>query len=122
MNRAEFASEFGGILRLLREHSFLAYSPTGQREYEQKIKSCSELFAYLVYKKTGVPVRVPSGLVPIEGVREPTFAAARALALRAGKRARAAAKKSAGLAKESMEECAVLWERAVAKLSEPDAD
>lgn len=121
MNRAEFAAEFGGILRLLREHAFLAYSPSGRNEYEQKLRSCAELFAYLVFRKTGVPVRAPAGLVPIETVREPTYSAAKALSIRAAKRAHAAAKKASGIARENLEECATLWERAAAKLAEPES-
>lgn len=120
MDRREFAAEFAGILRLQRDHEYLAYAPSGRREYEQKLRSCSELFAYLVYRKTGIPVRVLPGIVPIGEVRDPTFSAGKALAARVAKRARASAAKAEGPERERLEECALLWERAAAKLAEPE--
>ncbi|MDA8425132.1 MAG: hypothetical protein M0Z80_03260 [Treponema sp.] len=122
MTRSEFQAELGGILRLLREHSFLAYSPSGRREYEQKLRTCADYFAYLVFRKTGVPVRALPGIVAIESVREATYGAGRTLAARAGKRARAMASKATGLDRQYYAECAAVWERAAAKLAEPDRD
>lgn len=122
MTRSEFVAEFGGILRLLRDHAFLAYSPSGRREYEQKLRTCAEYFAYLVFRKTGLPVRALPGLISIESVRESTYSAGRSLAVRAGKRARGIAARSTGLDREYYAECAAVWERAAAKLAEPDRE
>ena len=107
---------------LLREHQYLQYSPSGHDEYEKKIRTCAEQFAYLVFRKTGVPVRALPGLVPIETVRDPSYAAGKSMAERAAKRARALAKKSSGLDREYYTKCAAVWERALAKLSEPDPE
>jgi hypothetical protein len=120
MNRAEFASELRGIQMLLREHQFLQYSPSGRAEYEQKVRTCSEQFAYLVFRKTGVPVKALPGLVAIESSREPSFSAGRELVARAAKRARAFEKKASGLDRQYYGNCAALWERALTKLAEPD--
>ena len=120
MTRREFASELGGIQMLLREHQYLQYSPSGREEYERKVRTCVEQFAYLVFRKTGVPVRALPGLVPIESVREPSFAAGRSMVERAAKRARAFSKRSSGMDRDYYAACAGVWERALAKLSEPD--
>jgi hypothetical protein len=122
MTRSEFSAELGGIMRLLREHSFLAYSPSGQREYEQKVRTCADYFAYLVFRKTGVPVRALPGIVSIESLREVNYSAGRSLAVRAGKRARAMAARASGLDRQYYAECAAVWERAAAKLAEPDRE
>lgn len=106
---------------LLRAHQFLLYSPTGRTEYEQKVRICAEQFAYLVFQKTGVPVKALPGLVPIESVRDPSYAAGRSMAERAAKRARAFAKKATGLDREYYAKCAALWESALKKMSEPDS-
>ncbi|MGO8692377.1 MAG: hypothetical protein ACLQMF_01780 [Rectinemataceae bacterium] len=122
MTRSEFAAELGGIMRLLRDHSFLAYSPSGQREYEQKVGTCADYFAYLVFRKTGIPVRALPGIVSIESLREADYSSGRNLAVRAGKRARAIALKATGLDRQYYAECAAVWERAAAKLAEPDCE
>jgi hypothetical protein len=122
VTRAEFASELGGIQMLLREHQYLQYSPSGRPEYERKVRTCAEQFAYLVFRKTGVPVKALPGLVPIESVRDPSYAAGRSMAERAAKRARAFAKKARGLDQEYFSRCAAAWERALEKLGEPDAE
>ncbi len=120
MTRGEFASELGGIQMLLREHQYLQYSPSGQPEYERKVRTCAELFAYLVFRKTGVPVKALPGLVPIESVRDPSYAAGKSMAERAAKRARAFAKKARGLDREYYAKCALLWEKALERLGEQD--
>jgi hypothetical protein len=122
MTRSEFAAELGGIQMLLREHQYLQYSPSGRAEYERKVRSCAEQFAYLVFRKTGVPVRALPDLVPIESVRDPSYTAGKSMAERAAKKARAFAKRAVGLDREYYGKCASIWERAVARLSEPDAD
>jgi len=122
MTRSEFTAELDGILRLLREHSFLAYSPSGRREYEDKLRTCADYFAYLVFRKTGVPVRALPGLVSIESLRETNYSAGRNLTVRAGKRARSMAARATGLNRSYYEDCAALWERAALKLAEPDSD
>jgi hypothetical protein len=120
MDRAQFSAELGGIQMLLREHEYLAYAPSRSREYEQKVRSCADQFAYLVFRKTGIPVKALTGLVPIESVRDPTYAAGRAMAQRAAKRALAIAKKNKGLNRDYFEKCAALWLRAWEKMGEPD--
>jgi hypothetical protein len=120
MTRAEFASELGGIQMLLREHEYLAYSPSRSGEYEQKVRACADQFAYLVFRKTGIPVKALPGLVPIESVRDPSYAAGRSMAERAAKRAAAFAKKNRGLNREYFEQCAALWRKAWVKMAEPD--
>jgi hypothetical protein len=120
VTRREFASELGGIQMLLREHQFLQYTPSGRREYEQKVTTCAEQFAYLVFKKTGLPVKALPGIVPIESVRDPSYSAGRSMAQRAAKRARALGREASGLNREYYESCALLWERAWAKMGEPD--
>jgi len=122
MNRAEFVAELGGIQMLLREHQYLQYSPSGRPEYERKVRTCAEQFAYLVFRKTGVPVKALAGLVPIESVRDPSYSAGRSMAERAAKKARALAKTASGLDREYFAHCAAVWERACEKLSEPDAE
>jgi len=121
MTRAEFSRELGGIQMLLREHQFLQYSPSGRAEYEAKVRTCSEQFAYLVFRKTGVPVKALPGIVPIETVRDPSYSAGRTMAERAAKRAYALSKKASGPDKEYFAACAALWERAWAEMAAPDA-
>jgi hypothetical protein len=120
MTRVEFSKELGGIQVLLREHQFLQYSPSGRDEYERKVSTCAEQFAYLVFRKTGVPVKAIPGIVPIETVRDPSYASGRSMAERAAKRAYALAKKAAGADKERYAKCAALWEKAWAEMSAPD--
>jgi hypothetical protein len=120
MTRAEFSAELGGIQMLLREHEYLAYSPSRSAEYEQKVRACAEQFAYLVFRKTGIPVKALTGIVPIESVRDPTYAAGRSMAQRAAKRALALAKKSKGLNRDYFEKCGALWLKAWGKMGEPD--
>jgi hypothetical protein len=120
MDRAQFTAELNGIQMLLREHQYLQYSPSGRSEYEQKVATCAALFANLVRKKTGVPVRALPGVVPIETIREPTYASGRNLAERAAKRARALAKTGYVSQREEFLVCAALWEKACEKLSGPE--
>ena len=122
MTRREFVSELGGIIRLLREHSFLAYSSSGRREYEQKLQTCADYFAYLVFRKTGVPVRALPGLVSIESVRDASYTAGKNLAVRAAKRARALAARATGMNRDYYADCARVWERATLALGEPDPE
>lgn len=107
---------------LLREHQYLQYTPSGRKEYEQKVLTCAEQFAYLVFRKTGIPVKALPGIVPIETIRDPSFSAGKSMAERAVKRATAVAKKASGLNREYYAICAALWERAAARLSEPDPE
>jgi hypothetical protein len=120
MDRAAFAAELGGIQVLLREHQYLQYAPSGRKEYERKLVTCAEQFAYLVFRMTGVPVKAPPGLVSIESVRDPSYSAGKAMAERAAKRAMAFSKKATGLDREYWARCAALWERASKRLAEPD--
>lgn len=107
---------------LLREHQYLQYSPSGRAEYERKVRTCSEQFAYLVFRKTGVPVKALPGLVPIETVRDPSYRAGMSMAERAAKRARAIGKKAAGMDRDYFFRCAACWEKACEKLSEPESE
>jgi hypothetical protein len=120
MDREAFASELGGIQMLLREHQYLQYSPSDRREYERKVLTCAEQFAYLVFRMTGIPVKALPGVVPIETIRDPSFRAGKSMVERAAKRASALAKKSRGLDREYYAQCAALWTRAAVKLSEPE--
>jgi|GEM_PF-1110093 hypothetical protein len=122
MTRGEFSAELGGIQMLLREHQYLQYSPSGRAEYERKVRTCAEQFAYLVFRKTGLPVRALPGTVPIESVRDPSYAAGRSMAERAAKRTRALARKATGLDRDYYSKCAAVWEKAWVKLGEPDAE
>jgi hypothetical protein len=120
MNRAEFCAELMGIQMLLREHQYLQYSPSGRKEYEQKVRTCASQFAYLVFRKTGLPVKALPGTVPIESVRDPSYQAGRNLAERAAKRCRALSKTAYESQREDYLTSALLWERACEKLAEPD--
>jgi hypothetical protein len=59
MKKAELASEFSGILHLLREHAFLRYSINGRQEYDQRLLSASSMFANLVSRATGLGLPPP---------------------------------------------------------------
>ena len=120
MTRREFSKELGGIQMLLREHQYLQYAPSGRTEYERKVQTCAEQFAYLVFRKTGVPVKALPDIVPIETVRDPSYASGRTMAERAAKRAYALAKKATGQDKEYFSKVAATWERAWAEMSTPD--
>lgn len=120
MTRKEFSAELNGIQMLLREHQYLQYSPAGRKEYEQKVETCAQLFAYLVFRKTGIAAKALPGVVPIESVREPSYAAGRSLAERAAKRAHALAAKAAGQAQNDLEKCSLQWAKAWAKMGDPD--
>jgi hypothetical protein len=120
MTRAEFSTELGGIQMMLREHQYLQYSPSGQAEYQRKVRTCSEQFAYLVFRKTGLPVKALPGIVPIESIRDPSYTAGRSMAERAAKRAYALARKATGGDRDYFTKCAALWEKAWAQMSAPD--
>jgi hypothetical protein len=122
MTRAEFSKELGGIQMMLREHQYLQYTPSGSGEYERKVRTCAEQFAYLVFRKTGVPVKALQGIVPIETIRDPSYSSGRSMAERAAKRAYALAKSAKGGNREYYAKCAALWERAWAEMSAPDKD
>ena len=107
---------------LLREHQYLQYSPSGLPEYERKVRTCADQFAYLVFRKTGVPVRALPGIVPIETVRDPSYAAGRSMAARAAKNAHLLAKRASGQNREYYANCAATWDRACKKLMEPDPE
>jgi hypothetical protein len=120
MDRAEFCAGLKGIQMLLREHQYLQYSPSGRGEYEQKLRNCGSQFAYLVFRKTGVPVRALPDTVPIDSVREPSYQAGRDLAARAAKRCRALAKTVYESQRGDYLACAQLWDKACEKLAEPE--
>jgi hypothetical protein len=120
MTRAEFCAELMGIQMLLREHQYLQYTPSGRKEYEQKVRTCAAQFAYLVFRKTGVPVKPWPGTVPIESARDPSYQAGRDLAARSAKRCRALAKTAYESQRGDILECAALWEKACDRLAEPD--
>jgi hypothetical protein len=70
MKRAEAASEFSGILRLLREHAFLKYSSAGRAEFDQKLASASLLFTNLVSSATGLTLPAPLGYVELDKISD----------------------------------------------------
>jgi hypothetical protein len=73
MRRAEAASGFSGILRLLREHAFLRYSDAGRKEYDQRLASASQLFTNLVSTATGLSLQMPGGYLDLERVSDGSF-------------------------------------------------
>jgi hypothetical protein len=73
MRKAEAASGFSGILRLLREHAFLRYSSAGRMEYDQRLASASQLFTNLVSNATGLTLPVPIGYVDLDKIPDGSF-------------------------------------------------
>ena len=71
MTRSLVAAELAGVIRLLREHAFLRYSPAGRAEYEQKVKAADGLFAVIVSKATGLQVPNPFPHGGVEGLESP---------------------------------------------------
>jgi hypothetical protein len=74
MRRAEAASGFSGILRLLREHAFLRYSDAGRKEYDQRLASASQLFTNLVSIATGLTLQVPVGYLDLDRISDGSYA------------------------------------------------
>jgi hypothetical protein len=105
---------------LLREHQYLQYSPSGHKEYEEKLNTCASQFAYLVSRKTGLPLRAWPGTVSIDSARDPSYQGGRDLAARTAKHCRALAKTAYESQREDILKCAMLWEKACDKLAEPD--
>lgn len=122
MGRREFAQEFGGILLLLREHSFLAYSKSGRAEYDAKVRTAVDHFAHLVFRMTGISVCPLHDLIPIESARQPSFEEGRRLALRSASAARRSAASAVGPERERLAECAARWNEAAARLEGPQGD
>ncbi len=74
MKKAEAASEFSSILRLLREHSFLRYSSTGRQEYDQRLLSASDMFSNLVSQVTGLTLQSPQRYAELDTVSDGSYA------------------------------------------------
>jgi len=59
MTRSELAAETCSIVRLLREHAYLRYQPSGSKEYNEKLKAADGQFSGLVHQATGLAVPNP---------------------------------------------------------------
>lgn len=116
MTRAEAAAEFGSILRLLREHAFLRYSGAGAREYEDKLRSASGLFAELARRATGVAVPNPFPHSGLESASRGDFPGLVGLAKRCSARLAAAAK-AGGEESAALAAASAAWRRAAELLS-----
>lgn len=73
MKRAQAASEFSGILRLLREHAFLKYSSAGRLEYDQRLSSASKLFTNLVSSATGLTLPSPIDYLELDRISDGSY-------------------------------------------------
>lgn len=112
MTRSEVASETGSIVRLLREHAFLRYSPTGLREYEEKLKAADGQLSGIVYRATGIGAPNPyphSGLDTLASSDADSIAR---VVKRIAARLASAAKKSSGAEAEGLAQAATVWSRA----------
>jgi len=118
MTTREFIAEMSSIMRLLREHAFLAYSETGINEYERKARECENLFAELVCRKTGITVRALEGTLRIEELKNPSVAGAISAAKKASRRAKEKADGLNGPQSDTYRECCAQWGRAAELLGQ----
>jgi len=112
MTRNELAAETAGIVRLLREHAFLRYLPSGSQEYDEKLRAADGHFSGMVYRATGLGAPNP---YPHSGLD--TLASADAdsvvrVVKRIASRLAAAAKKSSGAEASALAQAAVVWSKA----------
>ena len=117
MKKAEIASEFSGILRLLREHAFLKYSTAGREEYDQRLLSASSMFSNLVSRATGLVLPSPIQYVELDKISDGSYAGLlRTVHRLVGKLRRKPVACSAQEA-HSLEKMRMAWERAALLLS-----
>ncbi len=112
MTRSGVAAEAGSIVRLLREHAFLRYLPSGLREYDEKLQAADGQFAGVIQRATGLAVQNP---YPYSGLD--TLASAEAdsivrIVRRIASRLAAAAKKSSGAEAANLAHAAMAWSKA----------
>jgi len=62
------SAELTAALRLLREHAFLRYVPSGAAEYEEKVRTACGMFASAVSRAAGAPVPNPYPAATIDGL------------------------------------------------------
>ena len=112
MTRSEVAAETGALVRLLREHAFLRYSPSGRREYDEKLKAADGQFSGLVYRVTGLSAPNPyprSGLDTLASADADSIVR---IVKGIASRLTAAAKKSDGAESATLARAALVWSKA----------
>ena len=117
MKKAEAASEFASILRLLREHAFLRYSSTGRKEYDQRLLSASAMFSNLVSRATGLVLPSPVQYAELEKVSDGSFAGLLRTVQRLIGRLRRKLATSSAQEAQKLERMRVAWEKAAQVLS-----
>ena len=117
MTRSHVAAELAGVVRLVREHAFLRYTPSGRLEYEQKLKAADGLFAAIMSSATGVTVPNPFPHGVVEGLEAPDADSVVRAARRTAARLARAAKTARGAAAAGLELAAAAWLRGAAALA-----
>jgi hypothetical protein len=113
VTKREFASEFGGIINLLKDHSFLQYSPAGQPEYDQKVATAAAAFVDLMRAYSGRELpHFSAALVPISPSLSPSLEGARRLAKRVADAYKAQARAARGVDAPAWAAAANAWEGA----------
>jgi hypothetical protein len=113
VTKREFASEFGGIVNLLKDHSFLQYAPSGQAEYDQKVATAAGAFVDLMRAYTGCDLpHFSVSLVPISPSLSPSLEGARRLAKRVAYAYKAQARVARGTDAPAWAAAAKAWEGA----------
>jgi hypothetical protein len=111
MTRSELAAETCSIMRLLREHAFLRYLPSGSQEYNEKLKAADGEFCRLVHQATGLVAPNPyprSGLDTLDSADADSVVR---IVRRIASRLASAAKKSSGAEAATLVRAAVVWNR-----------
>jgi len=112
VTRSELAAETGSIVRLLREHAFLRYLPSGSDEYEERLKAAGGQFSAVVSRATGLGTQNPyphSGLDTLVSVDAASIGR---IVRRIASRLASAAKKSSGADAAALVQAAVVWNKA----------
>ncbi len=112
MTRSELAAETGGIVRLLREHAFLRYLPSGSLEYNEKLKAADGQFSVMVHRATGLGAPNPyphSGLDTLASADADSIVR---IVKRIASRLTSAAKKSRGAQAATLAQAAAVWNKA----------
>lgn len=90
MGPKEFQQEFGAILDILRNHSYMQYSGD-MTAWKLRVRAAGEAYVGLIRKKTGLPLSADFDIIPIDEIRGPTRENARRLAGRIARQYRRAA-------------------------------
>lgn len=118
MGRTEIASEFSGILHLLREHSFLKYSIRGRREYDQRLSSATVMFANLVSRATGLALSPPPPpLADLDKVTDGSFPGLVRTVRRVAVRLRRTLASQPSAKRAAQERSCLAWEKAAEVLA-----